>query len=76
MYCKIKMNTREDVVKVSEEAAKTGLNMSVSCGYTIVDPRSILALFTLIGKEVMLVAPDHSNPKDFQKLVQRMGVAC
>jgi hypothetical protein len=70
------MNTREDVMKVSEEAAKAGLNVSVNYGYVTVDPRSILGLFTMMGKEVALVAPDHTNPKEFQKLIRRMGVAC
>ncbi len=75
MVCKIKMNTKEDVFRVSEEAAKTGVDMSVSCGYTIIDPRSVLALFTLMGRDALLVAPDDMNPEKFEKLVKRMGVS-
>ena len=70
------MNTKEDVVRVSEEAANAGIDMSVSCGYVMIDPRSILGLFSLIGKDALLVAPDDMNPQYFQRLVKRMGVAC
>ena len=75
MICKIKMNTENDVVKVSEVAAKTGIDMSVSCGNDMIDPRSLLGLFNFIGKEAVLVAPDDMDHRYFQKVVKRMGVA-
>lgn len=76
MICKIMMKDERDVVRVSEEAANAGIDMSVSCGNAMIDPRSILGLFSFIGKEAVLVAPDDLNPRYFQKLVKRMGVAC
>ena len=75
MICPIEMKTKEDVERVSREAANLGIDMSVSCGNVMIDPRSILALFTLMGKRANLVAPDHLNPKVFERLVKRMGVA-
>ena len=70
----IRMETIKDVQKVSEEAAQSGLELSVTCGNVIIDPRSILALYTLMGKDALLVAEDNTNPKAFMRLVKRMGV--
>ena len=75
MICPIKMNTKEDVVRVSEVAANAGIDMCVSCGNAMIDPRSILGLFAFVGKDALLVAPDDLNPNYFMKLVKRMGVA-
>lgn len=69
------MNTKEDVLRVSNEAANSGLDLSVSTGTEMIDPRSLLGLFNFMGKEAHLVAEDDVNPKYFQKLVKRMGVA-
>ena len=41
----------------------------------MVDAKSLLALFTLVGKSAILVAPDHLNPKRFMKLIEKMGIA-
>ena len=75
MFCPIRMNSHEDVVRVSDIVANSGIEMSVSCGSTMIDPRSILGLFAFIGKDALLVAPDNLNPKYFMKLVKKMGVA-
>jgi hypothetical protein len=48
--------------------------MQVSSGLDVVDARSLLALFTMIGKNnVNLVAPDGTNPICFTKALKRMG---
>ena len=75
MICPIKMKTEQDVIRVSEIAANSGIDMSVSCGTAMIDPRSILGLFAFVGKDAVLVAPDNLNPKYFMKLVKKMGVA-
>lgn len=38
----------------------------------MVDAKSLLALFSLLGREASLVAPDGISPKQFQKVVDRM----
>ena len=75
MICPIRMNSHEDVVRVSDIVANSGIEMSVSYGSAMIDPRSILGLFAFIGKDALLVAPDNLNPKYFMKLVKKMGVA-
>ena len=74
MVCQIKMKTTEDAVRVSREAAKAGIDMTVLCGSSMIDPRSLLGLFNFVGKDAKLVAPDNTNPQVHQKLVKRMGV--
>jgi hypothetical protein len=75
MFCKIQMNTNEDVMRVSREAALSGIEMTVSKGHVIIDPRSVLGLFGLVGETVTLVAPDDVDHVKFGKIVKRMGVA-
>lgn len=74
MVCQIKMKTTEDAVRVSREAAKAGIDMIVSCGSAMIDPRSLLGLFNFVGKDAELIAPDNTNPQVLQKLVRRMKV--
>ena len=75
MICPIFMKDTKDVEKVSKVAADAGVDMSVSCGNVMIDPRSILGLFNFVGKEALLVAPDNMNPNYFMRLVKKMGVA-
>ena len=75
MICPIRMKDQRDVARVSKVACESGLDMKVHCGSIMIDPRSILALFTLLGKGAVLVAPDSVNPGDFAKIVKKMGVS-
>ena len=74
MIYPIKLESTQDVVKLNNFAANEDYNLSVSSGNTMIDAKSLLALFTLAGKTCMLVAPDHLNPKKFMKLIERMGL--
>ena len=75
MYHRIRMNSPEDVEKVSNTVAQTGIPMHISCGSAMIDARSILGLFPFVGKDAFLVAPDGMNPQKFMKLVAKLGVA-
>ena len=75
MICPIYMENVKDVQKVSNIAAQSGIDMTISCGTIAIDPRSILGLFALMGRKVLLVAPDNTNPTHFMSLVKKMGVA-
>lgn len=74
MNCLIKMNDLSDVKRVSKFAAESCMNMTVTYKNTIVDPRSFLCLVALIGKEVLLVAPDGSDYEKFEQFVKKMNV--
>ena len=72
MVYPLALKSCEHARQLSEVAAESGLRLTVSFNNTVLDPRSILGLLTLVGKNVMLVAPDHSSPKDFWKLIQKV----
>lgn len=75
MIYPIEMKNAEDALRVSNEASRAGLDLTVSVGTIVLDPRSLLALFTLIGMKAVLVAPDNTDPEVFMRLIKRMGVA-
>ena len=74
MVANVMIKNREDVENLNKVASQQNFDMSVSCGSVIVDARSLLALFTLIGSKVSLVAPDGVSPKDFSRLIKRMNL--
>lgn len=67
-----KIETKEDLYRLSELAAKEDYPIHISTDYGLLDARSVLALFTILGKEVNLVAPDHSNSEDFMAFVSKL----
>lgn len=70
----INLKSRDDVIRLNDVACQENFKMQVSSGLDVVDARSLLALFTMIGKNnVNLVAPDGTNPICFTKALKRMG---
>ena len=66
--------SKTDILKLNKEATKEDYNISVSSGTITVDARSLLALFTLIGKNVTVNAPDHLNdPNVFVNFIKRIS---
>ena len=59
--------------ELNEAAVKENFNIKVSADSTIVDARSLLALFTLIGKRVNLVVSDGADPKSFARFAKRFA---
>ena len=75
MYYKIKLKNPNDVKQLNDIACDQNFDLTVSSGSTIVNARSILALFTLIGKSVSLVAPDHIDPDKFISLIKKLNIS-
>ena len=74
MVYEIKLDKLEDAKNLNDAALNYNGKLMVSCGSTIVDAKSILALFALIGrKNIKLVAPDHENPNKFAEIVKKIG---
>ena len=74
MTFKIKLENPKDVKRLNEAALDYEGELTVNCGSTIIDAKSILALFTLIGrKNIKLVAPDYENPEKFIKIVKKIS---
>jgi hypothetical protein len=68
-----KINTKEDLVKLSELACKEDFPVYISTPYGQIDARSLLGLFTILGKDIHLVAPDHASVNDFYKFIDKLG---
>ena len=67
-----KIDSKEDLIKLSELACKEDFPVYISTDYGMLDARSLLGLFSMIGKEVNLVAPDHSCAKEFSKFLNKL----
>ena len=67
-----KINTQEDLIKLSELACKEDFPIYISTPYGQIDARSLLGLFTILGENINLVAPDHSCAKAFSKFISKL----
>ena len=67
-----KINTKEDLYRLSELASKEDYPIYISTSLGQLDAKSLLALFTILGKEVNLVAPDHANSEDFVRFIEKL----
>ena len=66
------IKTMDDARRLNQVATEQEFNMYLSCDSVTIDVRSLLGLLTLIGKESMLVAPDHADPESFVKALRKM----
>lgn len=67
-----KINSKEDLIRLSELACKEDFPVYISTPYGQLDARSLLGLFTIVGKEINLVAPDHSCANEFSKFINKL----
>lgn len=67
-----KFETKEDIAKLCELACKKDFPVYISTALGQIDARSLLGLFTIMGKEVNLVAPDHLCAKEFSKFIAEL----
>lgn len=67
-----RVDSTEDLVRLSELACKEDFPIYISTPYGQLDARSLLGLFTLVGKDINLVASDHSCAKDFTKFISKL----
>lgn len=58
-------NSKEELYRFSELASKQDFNVYISTQYGQLDAKSLLALFTILGREVNIVAPDHADADKF-----------
>lgn len=76
MVLDIQLKNKTDVEHLNAEACKSGENLWVHSadGLIMVDARSLLALFSLIGKPCKLVGEDYINPQVLTRVARRAGV--
>ena len=68
----IDIKDQEQIEKISKVASQAPYPIWLSDGAVMLDARSLLGLFALIGHKARVVAGDHVNPKIFGKLVEQM----
>ena len=74
MVYEIKLSSPKDVKALNDAALNYEGDLSVRCDSLIVNAKSILALFALIGrKNVKLVAEDNTNFEKFRKLISSIA---
>ena len=67
-----KVNSTEDLIKLCELACKEDFPIYISTDYGQLDARSLLGLFTVLGQNINISAPDHMCPKDFSKFIAKL----
>lgn len=67
-----KIESKEDLKRLSELASQEDFNIYLSTSTAQFDAKSLLALFTIIGKEVSITAPDHADSQKFTKFIEKL----
>ena len=67
----VKFETQEDLFRFSELASKQDFNIYISTSHGLLDARSLLGLFTILGQDVNIVAPDHGSADKFSKFLHK-----
>lgn len=75
MITPVKFETKEDLFRFSELASKQDFNIYIGTEYGQLDAKSLLALFTILGREVNIVAPDHASADKFIKFLDAYNSA-
>lgn len=74
MQIKVKINTKEDVYNIHKVANKQMYDMFILYEQNTYNSKSLLILYTLIGKDVEIMAPDYVDPVEFISAVTEMGL--
>ena len=73
MYREIEIKDEAQVEKINQLACETPYEVWLSSGSIMLDARSLLGLFALVGKKDHVVVEDYVTPRSFQKLVTKMA---
>ena len=73
MVKEIEIKTPAQVQKLSELASQEPYDVSLVTSTVVLDARSLLGLYSLIGQRVTVAADDHADPKRFGKFVSKIG---
>ena len=73
MVKKLDIKSKEQVEKISDLACHTPYEVWLSTDTVMLDARSLLGLFALIGKKAKVVVDDGVSPRSFQHMVAKMS---
>ena len=73
MIKEIDIKSQEQIEKINRLACETPYEVWLSSGSMMLDARSLLGLFALVGRKAHVVVEDSVAPRSFQKLVAKMA---
>ena len=73
MFKEIEIKDKAQVEKINKLACDAPYEVWLSSGSVMLDARSLLGLFALVGKKANVVVDDGVSPRSFQKMVAQMG---
>ena len=73
MVKKLDIKDRDQVEKINELATQTPYEVWLSTHTLMLDARSLLGLYALIGKRVNVVTEDSVDPRSLDRLVDKMS---
>ena len=73
MMKEIELKTPAQVQKLSELASQEPYDINLVTSTVILDARSLLGLYSLIGQRVAVSADDHAVPQRFGKFLKKLG---
>lgn len=71
MTLPVKFTNEEDLRRFSELASKEDYGIYITTAYGQLDAKSLLALFTIMGKEVNVVASDCADAQKFKEFLEK-----
>jgi len=72
MVREIDITSAKQVERINLLASKAPYEVWLDCGTVMLDARSLLGLFDLVGKHAKVVVEDDIDPKRFRRLVAGM----
>ncbi len=73
MHPEIEIKDKAQVEKINRLATEVPYEVWLSTGTLMLDARSLLGLYALIGERAKVVTEDDVNPKMVQRLVAKMA---
>lgn len=72
MLKEIEIKNEAQVERINHLACKAPYEVWLSSGDIMLDARSLLGLFALVGRKAQVVVEDDIAPRSFQKMVDKM----
>ena len=69
----IDIKSKDQVKRISDLASKAPYEVWLSTDTVMLDARSLMGLFALVGKKARVVVGDRVNPEAFYQLVEKMS---
>ena len=69
----IEITSKSQAEKINQLASESPYEVWLSTDTVMLDARSLMGLFSLVGKKARVVASDNVNPKAFRRLVDKMA---